>query len=348
MDKQTTDTLKIKINGLERPLTKENENTEEIPFTSWDEKLKAETEVASAKQPIEKEDEFPWLLPDEEEEIYLEDPKVITPSKKKKQLSNQTITPYHYPTKSNRKKYDVAFPVKRIMTILLLAIGVGIMFGYIALNFLSNDDMPTASTPSEVINENQANIENSEGVNDEKEAGTNAGVSTSSTATLQLYAVQGGIFSTKAGAETVASDIKAKGFASAVMEIDGSFTVFAGLGKEKAQTSALNEQYKQKDFADFWGGKQLSSPISTSSSAAQWASSIQELSSLSSLTANGNRVSEDEITKAESAIKEIKTSDETEKKFLEKLLLAADNVKNNQGWEAQQNLLDVMSGISSK
>ncbi|MBO1514763.1 SPOR domain-containing protein [Metabacillus bambusae] len=350
MDKQTSDTIKIKINGKDRPMSQGEKTGEVIPFSSWEEKLDAEKEIASAKQTVEEEDEFPWLLPDEDDTVFKDDPKVVTTTKKTKLFSNQSVTPYQYSNKKTRNKNIVAFPLKKFMTIFLLAIGLGVMFGFIALNFLSNEDMPTAGTTSESTNEEQATGDTSDQAkgDTEEKAGGEAGSATTS-ANLQLYAVQGGIFSSKEAANIVADNIKEKGFASIVMETDGSYTVFAGLGMDKAETSALSEVYKQQNFDDieFWGGKQLSLTISTISAADQWASTIQELSSLASAASNGESVNQEAVSKIESTINGIKTTDETEKSLVEKLLQAADSVKNNQGWDAQQHILEVTNQITS-
>jgi stage II sporulation protein B len=351
MDKQTSDTIKIKINGKDRPMSQAEKTAEVIPFSSWEEKLDAEKEIASAKQTVNEEDEFPWLLPDEDDSVFKDDPKVVTSSKKTKLFSNQSVTPYQYSNKKNRNKNIVAFPLKKFTTIFLLAIGLGVMFGFIALNFLSNEDMPTAGTTSESTNEEPATGDTSDQANGDTEenAGEEAGAAATTSATLQLYAVQGGIFSTKEAAETVAANIKEKGFASIVMETDGSYTVFAGLGKEKAETSALSEVYKQQNIVDieFWGGKQLSLTISTISAADQWAPAIQELSSLASTTSIGESVNQEAVSKIESTINGIKVTDQTEKSLVEKLLQAADNIKNNQGWDAQQQILEVTNQITS-
>lgn len=335
MDKQTSDTVKIKINGKERPVS----DKEKVKISSWEEKLKAEKEIASAKK---EEEDFPWLLPDEDDPIFEEDPKVVTPPKKKKLLSNQTVTPFQYSKKAKTKSNIVAFPMKQMLTVVLLAIGLGVGFGYIALNFLSNKDMPATATPDEVMT-------NDTPANETTEETTNEGAPTAanSSATLQLFAVQGGIFSSKQSAETVVNDIKSKGLASTVIETDGSFTVLAGLGKEKAETDALNQLYKEKNFADFWGGKQLSMKISTTKSPEQWASSIAALSSLASATSNGQSVNQEELTSLESTLNEIETGNDSEKSSIEKLLQAISNIKENKGWEAQQKILDVVQTLQS-
>jgi stage II sporulation protein B len=350
MDKQTSNTIKIKINGTESARAQAKETTEEIPFTSGDEKLEAEKEVASAKQPLDKEDEFPWLLPDVgEDEVFMDDPKVVTPAKEKKILAKQTVTPYFYPNKnkSNFRKKIVQLPLKRVLMILLMAVGLGLLFGYVALNFLSNEDMPAAGTPAnnETNDSTQAPENADKDDKDDKGAEPTSATGTTSTATLQLYAVQGGIFSAKESAEIVASEIKNQGFASTVLEKDGTYTVFAGLGKEKAETDGLNELYKQGSFSEFWGGKQLSLTIATSSSSEQWASSIEGLSSFASQVANGNSVTQEDVSKIESIVNEINASN-GEKELVEKLLQSSEYIKNNNGWKAQQLLLDVMSKLS--
>ncbi|WP_299091737.1 SPOR domain-containing protein [uncultured Metabacillus sp.] len=349
MDKHTSDMIKIKINGKERQLSQED-TAEELAVSSWDEKLKAEKEVASAKQPIEEEDDFPWLLPEEDDSIFKDDPKVVTPSKKKIRFSNQTVTPYQYSNNKIRKKINGTFPFKKMMTIIVLAIVLGFMFGLIGLNFLSNEDMPTMGSSVNVTSEDSTatgESPNQENNNDDKDTAGNE--SAASTATLNLYAVQGGIFSAKTGAETVASKIKEKGFAATVIETNGSYTVFAGFGKERTETGSLSEMYQKQNFADieFWGGKELSLTISTGSAAQQWATAIQELSSLAAAAANGNTPSQEAVTEIETTIKSIKANGEEEKTLIENLLKAAESIKNNSGWDAQQYVLDVTSKITT-
>lgn len=351
MDKQTTDAIKIKINGKDRPLSDE-ENTEvTIPITSWDEKLEAKNEVASAKQPLEKEDDFPWLLPEDEDSIFLEDPKVVVPSKKNKQYSNQSITPFHYPKKQKRINEKTLFPIKKIMLMILLAIALGVMFGSVLLNFLSNDDMPVMGTPSGETGDNRVAVETPDKATDEgKTAVGTEEPGAETTATLQLFAVQGGVYSSKEAADSVATEIKGKGQAAIVLESNETFTVFVGVSKEKDETGALSEVYKQQDFTtdiEFWGGKQLSFLLGTSASADQWVKSIQELSTLASISINGTNINENDISKIESTLNGIKAND-TEKPLIETLLQSIESLKSNNGWKAQQQLMDVISKLNIK
>ncbi len=339
MDKETSNTVKIKINGKDRPLTENKESNQQYEISSWEEKLKAEKEMASAKK---EEDDFPWLLP-EEDPVFEEDPKVVIPSKKKKILSNENVTPFQYPAK--KKTYqNVGFPMKQMTTIVLLAVGIGVGFGYIALNFLSNEDMPASATPADVVVTDETESPDTKESSDQKKNDQPASTATSS-ASLQLYAVQGGIFSSKEGADTVAGEIKDKGLASTVIETDGSFTVLAGLGKEKTETSAMNEQYKQQQFQDFWGGKQLALSIKTTKTPEQWVNAITTLSAMSAAVANNQTVNADQLVKIEEQLKAIETGNDDEKSLVYKLLAASASIKNKKGWEAQQSILDVVKAL---
>ncbi|WP_226526319.1 SPOR domain-containing protein [Metabacillus niabensis] len=336
MDKQTSDTVKIKINGKDRSLSEKKETNDQYQISSWEEKRKAEKEMASAKK---EEDDFPWLLP-EDDPVFEEDPKVVIPSKKKKLLSNQNVTPFQYSPKKKTNR-NLGFPMKQMTTIVLLAVGLGVGFGYIALNFLSNEDMPAATTPTDVIVTDDSKADNPSDQKDDKQSTSTA----TSTASLQLYAVQGGIFSSKEGAETVAAEIKEKGLASTVIETDGSFTVLAGLGKEKTETSAMNEQYKQQEFPDFWGGKQLSLSISTTKTPEEWVSTITTLAAFSASVTNNQSINADELVKIEEQLNAIETGNENEKALIEKLSQASANIKENKGWKAQQSILDVVQTL---
>jgi len=337
MDKQTSDTVKIKINGKDRPLAEKKESTKQYQISSWEEKVKAEKEMASAKK---EEEDFPWMLPDDDP-IFEEDPKVVMPSKKKKILSNQNVTPFQYPNKKKSNRSVGSFPIKQMATIVLLAVGLGVGFGYIALNFLSNEDMPATTTPTDVVGTGDQAANDTSDQSQEKPPPS----TTTSTASLQLFAVQGGIFSSKAGADTVATDIKNKGLASTVIETEGSYTVLAGLGKEKNETSAMNEQYKQQQFQDFWGGKQLSLTISTTKTPEEWVSSITTLATLSAAVTNNQSVNSDQISEIENQLNAIQTGNDNEKKLIDKLLAATANIKENKGWEAQQSILDVVQAL---
>lgn len=342
MDKQNVDHVKIKINGKDRPVSQSNANVEELPVSTWDEKRQAENEVASAKQPIEEEDEFPWLLP-EEESIFKEDPKVVTPTKwKNKKHSNQTVTPYIYP-KKNKKAISLGFPLKKMVSILFLAVGVGIGFGYIALHLMSNEDMPATATP---LTQNQEPSDNASEQAENKEGATKeeAPAASTSSATLEVYAVQGGIFSTNEGATTVRSSIQSKGLASTTLEQNENFTVIAGLGKEKAETDYLNEEYKQEGFTEFWGGKQLTVNIHTSHEPEKWSAILYELSSHAAASIKGKNVGEETLATIENSIKQLHVSEE-EKSSREKLLQSVEEIRTKEGWKAQQSLLDVVQSL---
>ncbi|MDQ0232822.1 SPOR domain-containing protein [Metabacillus malikii] len=344
MDKQTTNSIKVKINGKDRP-TQEKTAHEHISISSWDEKLEARKEIASAKQP--NDDEFPWILPDENT-VFEEDPKVVIPNKKKKTFSNQSVTPFHYPVKS-KKGTTGGYPLRKIVSIFVLAISLGVVFGFVALNFLSNKDMPNAEPVNGTIQDGDvAPVATDK--EDEKKADTEkANVPATTNVTLSLYVVQGGIFSTVEAADKVTSNISNNGFAATAIETDGKFTVYAGVGQQKSETTALADIYKQQNLSEieFWGGKNITLQIATTSGGEKWVNAIQTLASLSAQAANNATVGEEKLSTLETEINKIEAKSDDEKKAMTLLKEAVKEVKNKQGWKAQQQLLEVIKSLKA-
>ncbi|MED4453333.1 SPOR domain-containing protein [Metabacillus fastidiosus] len=347
MDKQSSDKIKIKINGKESNDSlnaKEklpSKEAGETPFLDWNEKIKAEEEIASTNQDKEKEDEFNWLLPDEDD-IFKEDPKVVldkNKSKKKKQpVIHSKITSFQQTSNRNHP----TFPVKQFIMITILAIITGVSFSYIGLNLFSNEEMPEmANVPS-----------STEGIEEEKPpqnkkkeglASDNEKKAPATTAELNIYAVQVGKFSSKQGAETAINDLKTKGFPAAIFEENGSFFVFAGLGKEKAETEKLSGFVKEAGI-DAWGGKSISPKLNINKEPEKWTEVIESLTSITAKSINGENVNTAEIEKVETQISNFGSEEKEKKGYLEKAvsLLKGSNSEEN-GWKAQQELLNIIS-----
>lgn len=86
--------LKVTINGKEETVyeqeTPENETDKNMTFSNWEEKRRAEQEVAASHEHPD-EDEFNW--DSEEDKVFKEDPKVVPPYQKKKQSCMQKERP---------------------------------------------------------------------------------------------------------------------------------------------------------------------------------------------------------------------------------------------------------------
>ncbi|MGG3798281.1 SPOR domain-containing protein [Metabacillus fastidiosus] len=347
MDKQSSDKITIKINGKEsNDSLSEKEKlsrkeAEETPFLNWDEKIKAAEEIASTNQDKEKEDEFNWLLPDEDD-VFKDDPKVVldkNQSKKKKQpVIHSKVTPFQQTSNRNRS----TFPIKQFVMITILAIITGVTFSYIGLNLFSNEEMPEmgnlpSSTKSIEAGEQPQNNEKEDtGSDSEKKV-------PAATAELNIYAVQVGKFSSKQGAETAINDLKTKGFPAAIFEENGSFFVFAGVGKEKAETEKLSGFVKEAGI-DAWGGKSISPKLNINKEPEKWTEVIESLTSITAKSINGENVNAAEIEKVETQISNFGSEEKEKKGYLEKAvsLLKGSNSEEN-GWEAQQELLNIIS-----
>lgn len=126
--------LKVTINGKEETVyeqeTPENETDKNMTFSNWEEKRRAEQEVAASHEHPD-EDEFNW--DSEEDKVFKEDPKVVPPYQKKK-------------TKLYAKgKAGAAKPVKRVAATIAFAAVIGTGLGLFALNISGNKE---ASAPA--------------------------------------------------------------------------------------------------------------------------------------------------------------------------------------------------------
>ncbi|MFC0270163.1 SPOR domain-containing protein [Metabacillus herbersteinensis] len=166
------------------------------------------------------------------------------------------------------------------------------------------------------------------------------------TTALQLYAVQAGKFSAKPGADTVVTDLKSQGFAGSVIEEDGAFYVFAGVGSEKAQTEAINTLLIGKLEIEPWGGKTFSVELPE-----QFRAHVGSLSSIAAKATSGQSTDATQIADIETKLNAIETKDEAISALKEQLLAATSLLKEpslENGWKAQQALLDAISSAKNK
>ncbi|MBD1381196.1 SPOR domain-containing protein [Metabacillus arenae] len=347
MDKQKNSDLKIKINGKENEVTEAsgqlekplNDTSEDFTVSTWEEKVNAEKETAAAKQPGSNEESFPWLLPDEEE-VFKEDPKVVIPTTKRKK-KNQS--PYF---SQSKKKQPIHFPLKKFITTILLAVVLGVGFGTIALQFMSNEDMPVfASLQGE--NKDTPSLTDTEEKADEKGDKESAGAAS----TYEGFAVQAGSFTSRDGALSVAEDIKSKGLPAIVLPDGERQVVYVGIGNEKDDTESISSIFQQSSEVEPWGGKQLSLELSLTEESQPFMEIIKGLATLSTQTINEQPVKTDELASITEQLEKSSPKEETPKKIKENLTNALNGIKKETkegGWSAQQNLLDSLSLLVAK
>lgn len=340
MDKRAH-AMKVKINGEERNWKgknsrkkgKKGEEAEkpDIPVTSWNEKAMAEQEAAASG--AEKEDEFTWVLPEDDGEVFQDDPKVVAV---KKVSSKSKHSPYF---STGKKVHLSAYPFKQYAITIVLAIVLGVSFGFLALNFMSDEDLPAAL---------QTGAGQAEDVAAAPEApGTGAGAAEQ---TMQLYFAQIGKFSSKEGADATAADLKAKGFPAAAVEEDGSYFVYGGVGNEKQEADGLSNVYKSSSI-DTWSGKTADFSVKSNEDASAFIGHFKTLVTLSSAAVEGN--SKEVKSKSEAVLSELgklKPKDESlvsmKKELTDVSSMLSKGADEKTGWAAQQKLMDLLVSLN--
>ncbi|MGD6816721.1 SPOR domain-containing protein [Metabacillus sp. 84] len=316
MDKQQKKgrTIKINMNG-------ESVKPTVIPFSSWEENAAKESAAAS-----EKKDEFNWVLPDDDAEVYEEDPKVLIQKKEKKKG-------FSFAGESSSGLQDRLFPVKQFLFTVIVAVVLGVSFGFIALNVISNDEMPAAVQTEGSAGEG----ETAPAALDAKPADGAKAV----TGNLTSYVVQNGKFSSKASADQVAGEIKGKGYAAAIREEDGSFFVYGGIGLSKEETAGLSKVYQESKL-DAWGGKQAQWEVAGSEkAAADMQKAVGDASGLAIAAINGSQLDAGKLKEALKAAEEIKSaSPSLSSSLLEAVSQLSKESSPASGWKAQQMILD--------
>lgn len=322
------DPLKVMINGREETIygnEKEFSNRNEekkFTFSNWEEKRKAEREISASKEDGTHETgEFTWTPPDEEETVYKDDPKVVAPYQKKNEPKN------------NRKtKTSLTYPVKRFAATIVFAVLLGTGLGLFALNLATHKEGVPASGSLGADAENGQTVKAGDSGAEEKKSGEkNSGQAGES---FNSFAVQAGKFSSKEGADTLASQIADKGYAAVSIAKDDGFYVIAGITGEKQMTSELGKILIENDF-EAWGGKEL--PVAIESGLLE---PFKEAAELSAKAILGAEVTSQNIAdvKAQLDGAQSKGSEEVKKSILEAVNLLEKPTAAN-GWKSQQLLL---------
>ncbi|MTH52975.1 hypothetical protein GKZ89_06090 [Bacillus mangrovi] len=289
-----------------------------IPITSWKDRAARETAASAEK------DEFDWILPDEEEDIYKEDPKVQIGKKEKRKGASLNF----------ESKNDRLFPVKQFLTTALIAVVLGVAFGFIALNVISDQEMPAAVQPQAA----------SPAAAEPAAEPAQQPAKSASNGRLATFVVQNGKFSSKGAAESLAEEMKGKGFAAAVVESDGAFFVYGGVGFLKEETAALGQTY-QKQQVEAWGGKQAEWLVPESSSSGKLQEAAETILSASLKQIAGSKADESAIQAASGLAAGVKEDSAFKKSLTEAAKQLLNDSSASAGWKAQQLILD---GLAAK
>ncbi|GIN71080.1 hypothetical protein J14TS2_15550 [Bacillus sp. J14TS2] len=208
-------TIKIKLNGKERPFE------EKTVVHDW-QAASEETSAASSEEMLD-EEEFEWILPNEEEpEIPEFKVNHHTESKKRPNIHRFGNGPF-------------TLGIKRTIISFVLAITVGLLLGTFFLQIMKREDIQATTTA-----QNQVAAEDKPG----EEKKTGAGYE----ATLPAMAVpvlQAGVYSSKENAESAAKELTNQNYATTILEMDGKYNVFIGVAGELQEVESWEKNVKE-------------------------------------------------------------------------------------------------------
>lgn len=289
-----------------------NERKPKVNVSSWDEKRSAEKEIAAAKEEREEED-FSWVLPD--------DPKVVINESKKKRKN--TPSTYFVPAK---KKSD---GIKKLISIIFLAMVIGIGFGFIALQFFSKE-------PSQLVN-GTVNTMNTEKAVTENESSTNPSPNT--TIDVPLVVLQEGIYSKESGADSVVSELKTSGYAAGKFASEKGFFVFIGVASSSEEGKALKQVVLDDAIREDAYDKSISVELQADEESSRL---IQELAELSaSALKTKSPISDEKQAEITELLNGINGQPEPLKESVE--LLKNDSITKEQLWQVQQKILSYLA-----
>ncbi|MBT2727071.1 SPOR domain-containing protein [Bacillus sp. ISL-75] len=243
MDKPTKgNTIKIKLNGenpphLDVPPKEVEASIDPIPKVIKINSNLSESdnfmETAAAQESVD--ESFDWIIP-ESSENDIEEFKIV-PSQSGKKSALPKITTFS----SNTKKKN-GRPLGTILISAVFAILIGTTIGVVMLKLvITTPTDKTVVTEPTVVTEKPASTETktTEGKN-----------SSAAISQVTAYVIQGGVFSSEAGAKETSSSLDSKGIPSQTVEMDGKYFLFFGVADSIEAAKALGAQYKENGIED--------------------------------------------------------------------------------------------------
>lgn len=233
-------TITIKINGKNRAYIEtksQNNNSETKRFTkeqAYNNKKKidyySEIQAAATKE-AEEEDEFDWILPEEDPEPYMiKEYKMANQSSNKKTNGFGTI-------RSKLKHNRSPIFSKPLIMVALFAILVGTSFGLIILNLVKTEKVIETAEP--VIAKPQQNGE--EG----------SSIETLNLEPLEIYVIQGGVFSNPDAAKQLQAEHLQKRVPAQILERDGQAFLYLGVADNIEHAKKMGSQLAEKGVEVF-------------------------------------------------------------------------------------------------
>ena len=242
-------TITIKINGKESPF-KENKQANPINKKTKESEKQQQShlpqqvklEAAAAKEPIEDEEQFDWVLPTAgnipEEEVQM-----IPPEKKKNDQSKLSA----YKGKGIKIK---SFSTKSINVSMVLAVFfavvLGTFFGLLLLKVVPSEKV-VGEEPPPVVEKEQP------GQTNEQPSDKPVAVSGSVELTLPPLAtavVQEGVYSSQSGAEDIQATLKDH-VPSAILSLNGQFAIFVSVADRVEDAKTMGTRLNESGISTF-------------------------------------------------------------------------------------------------
>ncbi|MEH7375663.1 SPOR domain-containing protein [Neobacillus drentensis] len=243
MDKPNKgNTITIKLNGENPPQLDVPPNEVEASIDPIPKVIKINSnlsesdnfmETAAAQESVD--ESFDWIIPESSENDIEEFKKVPSQSGKKSALPK--ITTFS----SNTKKKN-GRPLGTILISAVFAILIGTTIGVVMLKLvITTPTNKTVVTEPTVVTEKPANTESKT---------TEGKTSSAAISQVTAYVIQGGVFSSEAGAKETSSSLDSKGIPSQTVEMDGKYYLFLGVADSIEAAKALGGQYKENGIEE--------------------------------------------------------------------------------------------------
>ncbi|MDF0726765.1 hypothetical protein PY093_08550 [Cytobacillus sp. S13-E01] len=237
--------ISIKINGKERKF-KENKseqiNQEERNIADTELEAYGNHEIAAAQEA--KEDDFSWVLPSD---VGKDEHKLpVVPIEDLRKYNSKGTSKKGFRPKSITKR--TSFSSRPFFLSIIMAVGIGTIFGIIILNLLTEVDPeePVTATPQEQNQQSQPNENTDLPVTPDGKETVSLEL-----APLNTFVIQAGVYSNASAGQVIVDQIKSSGFSAAMLVKDGSYIVLAGIGSIQEKVKAMSLLYQENNQETF-------------------------------------------------------------------------------------------------
>ncbi|MCH6266696.1 SPOR domain-containing protein [Neobacillus citreus] len=232
-------TITIKLNGETKSFREEPRKNvpepkpepipNEIKIDSELQESEGINEAAAAQESIE--ESFDWIIPESSENDVEEFTIVNSQNIKNSRPKKSSISFASFSNKNNRR------PIGSIVITAVCAILIGLTIGFFMLKLVITESGEKPVTEPNVAGETG---------NEKEQTETTDKTAATSIEQLSTYVVQGGVFTSKAGAEDTAKQLKSRGIPSEQVEIGGKFYLFLSVADSLETAKSISTKYKDK------------------------------------------------------------------------------------------------------